>query len=173
MHLLGKAQVAVQIAGLIEIALVQLQDLLVQAALNLGVPLSADGVVQIHQIHHVDPHVRQISPVIGPAVGDDAGAQIFGHLIQQRAHTTDQRLERIFRIGNAVLRPECVKKLLVGHGTSPMQHQIFHQRGPLAGLADRVFHMLLVDIDEEVPHHGNSHGIAHNRITSNSEMAPD
>jgi hypothetical protein len=42
-----------------------------------------------------------------------------------------------------------------------VKHQKLHQRSALAGLADRVFNALFIDVNEEAPHHCNPHGIRH------------
>ena len=161
MQLLGKARVAVQITGLVKVALIQLQDLLVHFPLPSNIPLQGHLIEQVHQLQRVDLHVRKALPMVGATVGHDAAAHAFGHLVQQRAHAADQRLEGIFRVGNAVLWPKGVQQLGIGHGATPVQHQELHQRGPLAGLADRVFDTLFVDIDEKASHHRNPHSIRH------------
>ena len=160
-QLLGKARIAVQIAGLVQISLVQLQDLLVHLPLLLGIALQGHLIEQVHQVQRVDSHARQALPVVGATIRHDAAAHAIGHLVEQRPHAADQSLQGIFRVGNAMLRPEGMQQLGIGHGTAPVKHQKLHQRSALAGLADRVFNALFIDINEEAPHHRYPHGIRH------------
>ena len=151
-HLLDVGGLLVQVAGLVQIALVQAQEALIQGIKRRLVAGAAELVEDIQYLQRVDPDAVQQLPVVRAAVRHDALAQPRRDLVQHRPDAADQRFKRVFGVGHGVARPKLPQEALVGNGLAAIQYQKRHQSRALAGLAHGVFDVLLVDVEQVVPH---------------------
>ena len=158
---LGVGRLLLQRAGLVEVALVQLQQLAVQLPLGIGVSRLVDLLEQVDELQQIHAHVLAALPVVRAPVRNYARAQARGHLVEHAARAADEGLERVLRVGHHVFGPQLPQQPLVRHLAAPVQDQKRDQSRSLSGARHRVLDALLVDEDQIAPHHLYSYAVLH------------
>ena len=94
-------------------AMIELYHLLIKPSLFRRIARGFQRFKSILQLIQVNGHIGHALPAIRAAVRNDAAAQLRRNLVEHGAHAADQRFQRVFRIGHALIRPERIHQPLV------------------------------------------------------------